>query len=132
MLKNATDLAFYFSTDEINLFKKGLSHSIWPMILTCFNYNPYYRYQDPNVFYVGIIPGPHKPLDMNSFFPPLIKEFQERHKGIPTVLDGSTWEKHQKPRSKDYFKVHGYIVIAGADMSARDIILNFHEFDFDD
>ena len=68
IFNNDTDLAFYFSTDGINLFDKGPSHSVWPMILTCFNLDPYYRYQDPNVFCVGIIPGPKKPLDMGSFF----------------------------------------------------------------
>lgn len=92
------------------------------MILTCSNYDPYYRYQDPNVFCVGIIPGPQKPSDMNSFFSPLIKEFQELHKEIPVVLDGSRRLKHQDPCSDDYFKAHGYIVMAGADMPARGII----------
>lgn len=75
MLINDIDLAFYFSTDGINLFDKGPSHSVWPMILTCFNFDPYYRYQDPNNFCVGIIPGPNKPADMGSFFSPLVQEF---------------------------------------------------------
>lgn len=59
------------------------------MILTCFDFDPYYQYQDPNVFCVGIIPVPNKPLDMGSFFFPLIEEFQQLHQGILDVIDGS-------------------------------------------
>lgn len=53
----------------LSFFGRGPSHSVWPMILTCFNFDPYYGYQDPNVFCVGIIPGPNNPSDMGSFFP---------------------------------------------------------------
>lgn len=104
------------------MFKKGSSHSVWPMILTCFNYDPYYRFQDPNVFCVGIIPGPQKPLDMNSFFSPLIQEFQKLQKGIPGVLDGSIPSTYGKLNAEKFFQAHGYIVMVGADMPARGMI----------
>lgn len=114
MLINDTDLAFYFSTDGINLFDKGPSHTVWPMILTYFNFDPYYQYQDPNVFCVGIIPGPNKPTDMGSFFFPLIQEFLQLQQGIPNVIDGS------KGKTLDcLFRAHAYIVMVGADMPAR-------------
>ncbi len=58
IFKNVTDLAFYFSTNGINLFKKSSSHSVWPMIPIYFDYYPYYQFQNPNLFYVEIIPGP--------------------------------------------------------------------------
>ena len=92
------------------------------MILTCFNYDPYYRFQDPNFFCVGIIPGPQKPLDMSSFFFPLIQEFQKLQKGILGVLDGSIQSTSGRLNANFFFQAHGYIVMIGADMPARGII----------
>jgi hypothetical protein len=60
------DIALGFATNGFAPFKKQ-KHTVW--ILLIFNYNlpPDQRFQKDNILCVGIIPGPKKPWDADSF-----------------------------------------------------------------
>jgi len=40
MLVNDMDLAHAFSSDGVQLFRQGKSHTVWPHVLTTFNLAP--------------------------------------------------------------------------------------------
>lgn len=107
MLKRR-DLAFYFSTDGVRLFKTG-TFSAWPLLLLNLNLRPEIRFKQENVILVGLIPGPREPKDTNSFFRPLIDEFKVLSQGVE-ASDGS---------SKERFKLRAYITLVGGDMPAK-------------
>lgn len=53
ILTNPTDLAFYFSTDGVSLFRNGAPHQVWPLIVTCFNWPPDVRFNEDKVLCLG-------------------------------------------------------------------------------
>lgn len=53
-------------TDGFQLFKKG-RHTAWPLIFVNNNLPPALRYKTWNVICVGLIPGPRKPKEHDSF-----------------------------------------------------------------
>jgi len=65
------DIALRFATDSFAPFKKQ-KHTTW--ILLIFNYNlpPDKHFQKDNILCVGIIPGPKKPWDTDSFIYSLV------------------------------------------------------------
>jgi len=65
------DITLGFATNSFAPFKKR-KHTTW--ILLVFNYNlpPDERFQKDNILCVGIIPGPKKPWDADSFIYPLV------------------------------------------------------------
>jgi hypothetical protein len=114
MLTLSTDLAFALSTDGVELFRKGKKHQVWPLVLTCYNISPTLRFLEDNIFCLGIIPGPKKPADLDSFLHPVIAEFKSLHKGVDTFCvlgDG------------DRILLRAYIVAVTADMPARDSLM---------
>lgn len=116
MLDRETDLAFTFSTDGVQLFRKGKSHTIFPMMLVCLNLSPEIRFLQDNIILLGIMPGPDKPKDIDSYLRPMINEFKSLEQGVPGVLDASS-----PTRSK--FTLRAYIVAVTADMPARDDLM---------
>lgn len=53
MLMAERDLAFTFSTDGVQLFRKGKPHTIWPLMLTCINLPPEVRFLRENILFLG-------------------------------------------------------------------------------
>ncbi|KAG8942831.1 hypothetical protein FRC04_003462 [Tulasnella sp. 424] len=53
-------------TDGFQLFKKG-KHTAWPLLFINNNLSPAERYKTWNVICVGLIPGPRKPKEHDSF-----------------------------------------------------------------
>src|SRR5260221_14577185 len=77
------DIALGFATDGFAPFKKR-KHTAW--ILLIFNYNlpPDQRFQKDNILCAGIIPGPKKPWDADSFIYPLVRELLYLATGVFT------------------------------------------------
>src|SRR6266852_7528973 len=75
------DIALGFATDSFAPFKKQ-KHTVW--ILLIFNYNlpPDQRFQKDNILCIGIIPGPKKPWDTDSFIYLLMRELLELVIGV--------------------------------------------------
>lgn len=112
MLTRLSDLPFFFSTDGVNLFRKGTQCEVWPLILTSFNLPPEQRFLEDNIMCAGIIPGPKKPEDIDSFLCPLVDEFRLLEAGI------------KPPRNSAHPEdLRAYIVAIGGDMPAKDTIM---------
>jgi hypothetical protein len=111
-LTASTDLAFAFSTDGVDLFRKGKKHQVWPLLLTCFNLSPENRFLEDNIFCLGVVPGPTKPADLDSFLYPMVEEFKCLQRGVrtPCGLGNS-------------ILLRAYIVTVTADMPARDSLM---------
>lgn len=69
-------------TDGFQLFKRG-KHTAWPIIFLNSNLSPADRFSIFTVLCAGIIPGPKKPKDFNSFFYVAVKELNDAVAGVP-------------------------------------------------
>ena len=107
------DIALGFATDGFAPFKKR-KHTAW--ILLIFNYNlpPDQRFQKDNILCVGIIPGPNKPWDADSFIYPLVKELLELAIGV-SAYDAL---------SKRLFALHAYVIAGFGDIPAVSMLMH--------
>lgn len=70
-------------TDGFNFFKRG-SYTAWPLLLVNYNLPPDERCHDDNVICCGVIPGPKKPKDYDTFWYPWVQEMQQLAEGVDT------------------------------------------------
>src|SRR5258707_1179116 len=107
------DIALSFATDGFAPFKKQ-KHTAW--ILLIFNYNlpPEEHFQKDNIFCVGIIPGPKKPWDADSFIYLLVRELLELKIGVP-IYDAL---------SRSLFALHAYIITGFGDIPAVSMLMH--------
>jgi hypothetical protein len=75
------DIALGLSTDGFGPFKRR-NKTAWPVILFNYNLSPTERFCTKNIIPVGVIPGPKKPSDMDSFLWPLVQELIQLEIGI--------------------------------------------------
>jgi len=106
------DIALGFATDGFTPFKKQ-KHTAW--ILLVFNYNlpPDERFQRDNILCVGIIPGPKKPWNADSFIHPLVQELLELAISMPAY----------DALSSRRFALHAYLITAFGDIPTVSMIM---------
>ena len=75
------DIALGLSTDGYGIFTHGQA-TAWPLILFNYNLPPETRFHSDNLLALGVIPGPNKPADMDSFLIPLAEELFQLAKGV--------------------------------------------------
>ena len=109
-----TDLGFFFSTDGVKVFKSCEFFSSWPMMLINFSLPPDERYKLENLLFLGHIPGPDQPKDVDSFLEPLIAEFEVLQHGITTY---NTLQDEE-------FLLRAHIITVGADSHSREKVLH--------
>jgi len=73
------------STDGFGPFKHHIK-TAWPIILFNYNLPSEERFQKDNIISVGIIPGPKKPGDCDSFLWPLIQELLQLAIGVTASM----------------------------------------------
>jgi hypothetical protein len=107
------DIALGFATDGFAPFKKR-KHTAW--ILLIFNYNlpPDERFRKDNILCVGIIPGPKKPWDADSFIYPLVRELLELAIGV-SAYDAL---------SRSLFALHAYVITGFGDIPAVSMLMH--------
>ena len=107
------DIALGFATDGFAPFKKR-KHTAW--ILLIFNYNlpPEQRFRKDNILCVGIIPGPKKPWDADSFIYPLVRELLELAIGV-SAYDAL---------SRSLFALHAYVITGFGDIPAVSMLMH--------
>src|SRR5258708_10532701 len=107
------DIALGFATDGFAPFKKR-KHTAW--ILLIFNYNlPLEeRFRKDNIFCIGIIPGPKKPWDADSFIYPLVRELLELKIGV-SAYDAL---------SRSLFALHAYVITGFGDIPAVSMLMH--------
>jgi len=75
------DIALGFTLDGVNIFKKR-SKTSWPLAIVDYNLPPDIRFHQEHLIPVGVIPGPKKPSDMDSFLYPLVEELLQLAIGV--------------------------------------------------
>ena len=75
------DIALGLSTDGYGIFTRGQA-TAWPLILFNYNLPPKTRFHSDNLLALGVIPGPNKPGDVDSFLVPLAEELFRLAKGV--------------------------------------------------
>jgi len=75
------DIALGLSTDGFGPFKHR-TKTAWPIILFNYNLPPEERFLKKNIISVGVIPGPKKPGDLDSFLWPLVQELLQLELGV--------------------------------------------------
>lgn len=106
------DIALGLSTDGFAPFKRR-KKTAWPLILFNYNLPPDVRFHKENIISVGVIPGPKKPWDADSFLWPLIQELLQLAMGI-TAFDAL---------SKVLFILHAYLIIVFGDIPAVSMLM---------
>jgi len=75
------DIALGLSTDGYGIFTNGQA-TAWPLILFNYNLSPEIRFHSDNLLALGVIPGPNKPADVDSFLIPLAEELFRLAAGV--------------------------------------------------
>ncbi len=75
------DIALSLSTDGFAPHKHHKS-TAWPLILFNYNLPPDVCFHLDNILSLGVIPGPKKPADIDSFLWPLIQELLKLSEGV--------------------------------------------------
>src|SRR4051812_7354278 len=71
------------STDGFGPFHRR-KQTAWPLLLFNYNLPPDIRFHIKNILCVGVIPGPKKPKDFDSFLWPLVQELLKLALGVRT------------------------------------------------
>jgi hypothetical protein len=74
-------IALGLSTDGFGPFKHR-TKTAWPVILFNYNLPPKERFLKKNIISVGVIPGPKKPGDLDSFLWLLVQELLQLELGV--------------------------------------------------
>jgi len=109
---DSRDIALGLSTDGVAIFKKR-SKTAWPIVLFNYNLPPDIRFHKKNLIPVGVIPGPKKPTDMDSFLYPLVQELLQFEIGVK-AFDTLT---------KTLFILHAYLIVVIGDIPAVALLM---------
>lgn len=107
------DIALGLSTDGFAPFKRR-KNTAWPLIVFNFNLPPDKRFHMDEILALGVIPGPKKPTDIDSFLWPALLEFLELAKGVLAfdIL------------SRVLFALRAYLILIFGDIPAISMIMH--------
>jgi hypothetical protein len=106
------DVALGLSLDGFCPFKRR-NQTCWPLILFNYNLPPDIRFHLRYILCVGVIPGPQKPKDVDSFSYPLIVELLEFLTGVATF----------DIERNEVFLLSAYLVAVFGDIPAVSMIM---------
>ncbi|RXW12405.1 hypothetical protein EST38_g13451 [Candolleomyces aberdarensis] len=106
------DIALGLSTDGFCPFKRR-KQTCWPIILFNYNLPPDIRFAVHWILCVGVIPGPKKPKDSDSFLYPLVQELLQLSIGV-TTFDS---------QASALFKLRAYPILGFGDYPAISMIM---------
>ena len=106
------DIALGLSTDGYGIFTHGQA-TAWPLILFNYNLPPEVRFHSDNLLALGVIPGPKKPADMDSFLIPLAEELFQLAAGV----------KAYDALSESPFLLHAFLLIVFSDFPAVSMLM---------
>jgi hypothetical protein len=107
------DIALGFATDGFAPFKKR-KYTAWVLLIFNYNLPPDQRFQTDNILCAGIIPGPKKPWDADSFIYPLVRELLELASGV-SAYDAL---------SSSLFALHAYLITGFGDIPAVSMLMH--------
>ena len=107
------DIALGLSTDGYGIFTRGQA-TAWPLVIFIYNLPPELRIHIGHLLALGIIPGPNKPADIDSFLIPLHEELFQLAKGVDAY----------DIRSKKLFLLRAFLIIIFGDFPAISMLMN--------
>jgi thiol-disulfide isomerase/thioredoxin len=106
------DIALGLSTDGFAPFKKR-KQTCWPLLLFNYNLPPDIRFHLHNLLCIGVIPGPNKPKDFDSFLWPLVEELLKLTIGVPAF----------DVTKSEAFALRAYLILNFGDMPAMAMVM---------
>jgi hypothetical protein len=106
------DIALGLSTDGFGPFKHR-NKTAWPLILFNYNLSPEERFRKKHIIPLGTIPGPKKPLDLDSFLWPVVQELLQLKIGV------LAFDAHLQTT----FTLHAYLIVVFGDIPAVSMIM---------
>ena len=106
------DVALGLSTDGFVVFKNR-KQTAWPLIIFLYNLPPDQQFLIQNILSLGVIPGPNKPKDFNSFLWPFTQEMLRLACG-EKAFDGCTLKK---------FILQAFLIIIFGDIPAISAVM---------
>jgi hypothetical protein len=106
------DVALGLPTDGFGPFKHR-TKTAWPIILFNYNLPSEERILKKNIISVGVIPGPKKPGDSDSFLWPLVQELLQLELGV-SAFDAIT---------TTVFLLRAYLIVVFGDIPAVSMIM---------
>lgn len=106
------DIALGLSTDGFAPFKKR-KHTCWPLILFNYNLPPEIRFLIQHIICIGVIPGPKKPKDFDSFLWLIVEELLELSAGV-RAFDVTT---------ETMFALRAFLILVFGDMPAISMVM---------
>lgn len=108
-----TDIALGISTDGFCPFKRR-KQTCWPIIAFNYNLPPTIRFRLENIICLGVVPGPKKPKDFDSYLVPLVEELYQLKRGSTAAYDA---------RRRRLFSLRAYLVLVFGDMPAISMLM---------
>lgn len=106
------DVALGLSTDGFAPFKRR-SKTAWPLILINYNLPPEIRTLLEHVMCLGIIPGPKKPVDFDSFLWPFSRELLRLMGGVHAY----------DSLSDSFFPLRAFLILVFGDIPAISMVM---------
>ena len=110
--EDSRNVALGLSTDGFAPFKRHTKMA-WPLLLVNYNLRPEIRNHLENLIGVGVIPGPKKPVDFDSFLWPLVQELLRLEVGV-----------HAYNSLTDvFFALRAYLILVFGDIPAISMVM---------
>lgn len=106
------DIVLGLSTDGFAPHRRR-KKTAWPLILFNYNLPPEIRFHLEHILPLGVIPGPKKPADFDSFLWPAIQEFLRLSAGVHTF----------DSMSDSFFALRAYLVLVFGDIPAISMVM---------
>jgi len=106
------DIALGLSTDGYGIFTRGQA-TAWPLVMFNYNLPPEIRFHSNNLLALGVIPGPNKPADMDSFLIPLAEELFQLATGV----------KAYDALSNSHFSLRAFLLVVFGDLPAVSMLM---------
>lgn len=106
------DIALGLSTDGFAPFKRR-KNTAWPLIVFDYNFGPEERFLADSILSLGVVPGPKKPKDMDSFLWPFIQELLRLARGV-RAYDVLT---------SQLFALRAYLILVFGDIPAVSLLM---------
>lgn len=104
------DIALGLSTDGFGPFKRRKA-TCWPLVLWIYNFPPEERFLE--AFEIGVIPGPKKPVEIDTFLFPLIQEL------LLLAIGVTAWDS----TNKELFTLRAFLILVFGDIPAMTMIM---------
>ncbi|KAF5370298.1 hypothetical protein D9758_006954 [Tetrapyrgos nigripes] len=106
------DIALGFGTDGFAPWRRR-KKTCWPLIIFNYNLAPEVRFHREHTLCLGVIPGPKKPKDFDSFGWPFKEELEKLAKGV------TAWDAEMRTM----FKLFAYLLYLFGDMPAMSMVM---------